>query len=88
MLKSTLCDSARFLADACLDGGCGPPRADRPYVISWWCARGYADDSDRYTASFDNLADAEEYMTFLDLDPATDALSCHWLAPEANAIPF
>ena len=62
------------------------------FVISWWRDVGTADDSRHYIERFGNLAEAEELVSYLELDPAVRTIQCSWLPPEpihiVEEIPF
>jgi len=92
MLQCVLCDSTHIANGECIDCGCASQREYHPYLVSWWCDVGYFDDSEHCTEGFDSLVEAEQCLTFLDLDPAVRSIKCSWLDPEpvdgVEAIPF
>ena len=79
MLQCVLCDSTHIVNGECADCGCGEQRVYHPYLVCWWRDVGYADDSEHCSEGFDSLVEAEEYLTYLDLDPANDGIQCNWL---------
>jgi hypothetical protein len=93
MLQCVLCDSTHIVNGECADCGCGEQRVYHPYLVCWWRDVGYADDSEHCSEGFDSLVEAEEYLTYLDLDCAVRSIKCSWLDPEpadiwSEGLPF